>query len=71
VWDNVFEERILNIFEFAAGNLDSAAKEVAEMSIRIGMSYDPTPFSTRAQAVGLNHAGGKLDDVTVVLAHVV
>ena len=71
VWDNVFEERILNIFELAAGNLDSAAKEVAEISIRIGMSYEPTPFSTRAQAVGLNHAGGKLDDVTVVLAHVV
>lgn len=71
VWDNVFEERILKIFEHAGGNLDAAAKEVAETSIRIGMSNEPTPFCARAQEVGLQHAGGKLDDVTVVLAHVV
>ena len=53
VWDNIFAEQILEILEGSGGNLKSAAKQIAESSIRIGMSNEPTPFSMRALDAGL------------------
>lgn len=71
VWDNVFEERLLEILSEAAGDYEAAARKIAETAMRIGQSRSNTPFSTKAWSVGIQHSGGKLDDVTVVLAHVV
>ena len=53
VWDNMFEESLLEILEGSGGNFKSAAKQIAESSIRIGMSNEPTPFSMRALDAGL------------------
>mmetsp|Transcript_48048 Transcript_48048/g.75028 ORF Transcript_48048/g.75028 Transcript_48048/m.75028 type:complete len:158 (-) Transcript_48048:69-542(-) len=70
VWDNMFEDEIKNMVE----EIDvpqEVANRLAEKAIRIGRSEgQPTPFSMRAEEQGLFHPGGKLDDVTVVVAYV-
>lgn len=52
VWDNLFEEELLEILEGCGGNLKSASRQIAESSIRTGMSNQPTPFSMRALDAG-------------------
>lgn len=72
MWDNVYEDDMVKII---SANAHKSSREIAEelgtLSHKHG--HDPTylsPFAANAAAQGLRFAGGKLDDVTVVVSRV-
>ncbi|KAI9331238.1 phosphatase 2C-like domain-containing protein [Zopfochytrium polystomum] len=75
IFDNVFDDEILEIVDItggAAGESRVHPKELAEALLRRAkeVASDPmnpnSPFQTRAVQEGLYYQGGKLDDVTVL-----
>jgi len=64
LYDNVFYDTICEVAEQALhkGGVWKASQQLVDMAFRNAQGSDPTP---------VKHRGGRLDDVTVVLAHVV
>jgi protein phosphatase PTC7 len=77
VFDNIFDQNLQvlvmkHLAHLRKGDVDALAAAIAAEALRIGeLQDDPkvtTPFSQEARAEGYEFAGGKLDDVAVVVA---
>jgi len=70
-WDNLFDEKILQLITTwrneKGGQADKLAKLLAEEAERVSRSQARTPFQVAAASAGLKFAGGKEDDITVVV----
>jgi len=70
-FDNVWRERILEVVSAMHG---APPGEIAEALVRIAyeksLSAEWVPFSQTALEAGLDHRGGKPDDITVIVARV-
>ncbi|KAH0986537.1 hypothetical protein GBA52_013714 [Prunus armeniaca] len=54
------------------GVADGVTSTIATLALYNSLDKDNiSPFQMEAQKAGLEHAGGKIDDITVVVAHVV
>lgn len=71
VWDNVYEEDIMRLVIEGRRSPRKIAGHISRLSQRQGRdgSY-MSPFAFSASQQGLSYTGGKLDDVTVVVARV-
>ena len=74
LFDNLFLDQIVELlYNYQVSNGSKArliaekAEKVARMKFYEGMV---TPFSAAAAEHGLEHKGGKVDDITVVIVHV-
>lgn len=82
VWDNIFEDRILDVVARAFPNasairrkvdvhdtVEQMAAEIASEALRSSNSeVEDTPFAIEAREHGVVFRGGKRDDITVVIA---
>jgi len=76
VIDNVFETEMASLVqdrlsEFSRGNCSDALRKLAQRIARAAHNHGKddmfmSPFAVGARANGINHFGGKLDDVAVV-----
>ncbi|XP_043694092.1 probable protein phosphatase 2C 55 [Telopea speciosissima] len=76
LFDNLFEENIIEIVKEVTGCIGIYPYRVAQMiaeSAKISSEYNflPTPFSLEAEMAGYLHSGGKIDDITVLVAFVI
>lgn len=70
VTDNLFDEELLGSVEMG-GSHQEMAQHIAESASRRAKSRGATtPFSKTANTHGFQHVGGKLDDITVIVAFV-
>jgi len=74
VWDNVFDDELIQAIEEETnngGSTESMARTISKISHLHGrdVKYD-SPFALNALKQGLRYTGGKLDDVTVIVARV-
>ncbi len=71
VFDNVFNDQIVELLN-SCEDVGTIAHTVALAAHMVGTrSVGRTPFAMKARAVGYTFDGGKLDDVTVLVAEVV
>ncbi|XP_042477817.1 probable protein phosphatase 2C 80 [Macadamia integrifolia] len=76
LFDNLFDENIIQAVKEMTGYIGiypyGTAWAIAEMAKMISKDkYLVTPFSLGAEMAGYTHFGGKIDDITVVVAYVV
>ncbi|XP_043694093.1 probable protein phosphatase 2C 80 [Telopea speciosissima] len=76
LFDNLFEENIIEIVNKVTGSIGRypywVASMIAESAKIISKDkYLTTPFSLEAKMAGCRHSGGKIDDITVLVAFVV
>lgn len=70
VTDNLFDEELLSAVQ-SGGNQQEVAERIAQNASRQANSrVADTPFSKAVRAIGHQYSGGKLDDITVVVAFV-
>jgi len=70
LFDNLFEKQILEIVNENTSLTDMATK-LAKKAQEVGnTTYGRTPFQESAEKHGLSYRGGKLDDVTVIVAKI-
>jgi len=68
LWDNLFDETILELTQ-TSDNICTLAETIAAHTRHVSQSLVPTPFARAATAAGHPFAlGGKLDDVSVIVA---
>ncbi|KAF2072322.1 hypothetical protein CYY_006356 [Polysphondylium violaceum] len=68
VFDNLFDEEILEIGEKNYGEPQTIARAVAKRAFEVGCSTTTyTPFAKNAGNNGYIYNGGKLDDITVIV----
>ncbi|KAH8396360.1 hypothetical protein KR222_008969, partial [Zaprionus bogoriensis] len=76
VYDNVSEEMLLEVLGHACGIADPIKLQTYANSVALmarSLSFNPThdsPFSQNARRHNIDAAGGKPDDITVILASV-
>eukprot|EP00658_Telonema_sp_P-2_P024511 TRINITY_DN19853_c0_g1_i1.p1 TRINITY_DN19853_c0_g1~~TRINITY_DN19853_c0_g1_i1.p1 ORF type:complete len:308 (+),score=66.35 TRINITY_DN19853_c0_g1_i1:285-1208(+) len=71
VFDNIFTHKIVEIVS-QAEDVDDTATAIATEAFRMASSLTGlTPFAIKANAVGYTFDGGKLDDITVLVARIV
>ena len=71
LWDNVYDADILEILQGGASPTEMVER-LAKLAVRMGEKLTGnSPFSDRGLQHGLNYPGGKMDDVTVIIARVV
>jgi protein phosphatase PTC7 len=72
VFDNVFEDRILDMLQKVYRNhlsTQNAAEELASLATTLGADRTyKSPFAVAAAALGHRYLGGKQDDVTVLIS---
>ena len=71
VWDNVYEEDVVRLVvegRCQPRRISGLISKLSQRQARDGGYMSPFAFSARRQ--GLSYSGGKLDDVTVVVARV-
>jgi len=70
LFDNLFENQILEIVNENTSVTDMATK-LAKRAQEVGhTTAGPSPFQQGAKKYGYSYAGGKLDDITVIVAKV-
>ncbi|XP_061370944.1 probable protein phosphatase 2C 55 [Gastrolobium bilobum] len=53
-------------------NVQECAKEIAQVARCLSIcKLSGSPFEDACKKVGVNHKGGKIDDITVVVAHII
>lgn len=75
LWDNLFEEQVLDILHRVADedgwNAQGMARELVQEARRQSERDDyESPFCVEGRRHGYNRLGGKLDDITVIVAAV-
>lgn len=71
LFDNLFDEKIVKIVNKNAGSLEQLAQALLKKAFQYSIKKDyKSPFSVHAQSHGLDYAGGKNDDITVVVGRV-
>ncbi|CAI5514217.1 unnamed protein product [Closterium sp. Naga37s-1] len=74
LFDNLFLDTIVRVLCAALGEgkrPESVARKLVSMAHKAGESTtEPTPYAIAAKAAGVNHEGGRRDDVTVIVAYV-
>jgi len=71
VFDNIFTDRIVDIVN-SCEEVQNIAGEIASASHVAGLQHTGlTPFAMKAHSMGYSFDGGKLDDITVLIAEVV
>jgi protein phosphatase PTC7 len=76
LFDNVFDKEILRVLDTSltgrrdAESLHGAATKLAQTASTNAHSTQPTPFSVSAYEHGILHRGGKVDDITVLVARI-
>eukprot|EP01022_Parablepharisma_sp_SALTPOND_P028810 TRINITY_DN71794_c0_g1_i1.p2 TRINITY_DN71794_c0_g1~~TRINITY_DN71794_c0_g1_i1.p2 ORF type:complete len:235 (+),score=14.55 TRINITY_DN71794_c0_g1_i1:620-1324(+) len=78
LWDNLNKTQIIDIVQNSMEdgngikNLNKLAKELAQTAQKVALREDvETPFSQKAKKVGEIWPGGKLDDITIIVAQIV
>ncbi|XP_008226582.1 PREDICTED: probable protein phosphatase 2C 55 [Prunus mume] len=73
--DNMFPseiEDVLVAYRGSGRDCEELASAIANLALFNSLDkYSVSPFQMEAQKAGLEHAGGKIDDITVVVAQVV
>ncbi|ONI12319.1 hypothetical protein PRUPE_4G157000 [Prunus persica] len=73
--DNIFAseiEDVLVAYRGSGRDCDELASAIANLALFNSMDkYSVSPFQMEAEKAGLKHAGGKIDDITVVVAQIV
>ena len=70
LFDNLFEDQILNLL-FDDQMINEKAKYIADLAMEFAMSESAfTPFTKNALENNLYHKGGKLDDISVIVANI-
>jgi len=68
LWDNLFDEQVLEIAHHNSNNPTKLAKDIAWRASLIANDKTAiTPFVEAYKAIGGKRIGGKLDDITVVV----
>ncbi|GJP51296.1 hypothetical protein CLOM_g10461 [Closterium sp. NIES-68] len=74
LFDNLFLDTIVRVLCAAlqeGKRPESVARKLVSMAHKSGEStVEPTPYAIAAKAAGVNHEGGRRDDVTVIVAYV-
>lgn len=71
LWDNLETDEIVDIVREELVDLSRAAEKVAARAQEVGMRSDAeTPFAKKARKSGKKWRGGKLDDITVIVAKI-
>jgi len=71
-FDNVWHDNILKVLAEMHGEEPARiADRLVRLANLAAHAHDPTPFSESALRQGMNHPGGKVDDITVIVARVV
>lgn len=73
LWDNVEKEQVRNSVSqyvtLQTGRLSDLADSLAKLARKVAMDKKADcPFARKARQAGHNWSGGKLDDITVVVA---
>ncbi|XP_061358156.1 probable protein phosphatase 2C 55 [Gastrolobium bilobum] len=76
VFDNKYPFEIESILkdmteEGRLMDVQECAKVIASMAWRLSISKIGGPFADACKKVGVNHKGGKMDDITVLVAHII
>lgn len=71
VTDNLFDNELLTIVQSGGTESEMAQRIAQNASRRANSQTQETPFSKAVKALGHQYSGGKLDDITVVVAFVV
>ena len=66
LWDNLYDDEVLAVLAQSSGDLAAAAQELVRRASLVG--HDPSAFSPFAKHSAGRFMGGKLDDVTVIVA---
>ncbi|MEW5303793.1 MAG: hypothetical protein WDW36_006450 [Sanguina aurantia] len=74
LWDNCHEEEIIQVITYYRTRKESPDKAAQAMAHyarhRAADDKFPSPFALSAHAAGIRYMGGKMDDITVVVAYV-
>uniref|UniRef100_A0A7S4LJK5 Protein phosphatase n=1 Tax=Eutreptiella gymnastica TaxID=73025 RepID=A0A7S4LJK5_9EUGL len=72
VFDNLFQEQILDLFQKYQGDFSALGTHVAEAAFDMASNRtENTPYAIRCHTmIGVAHMGGKMDDITAVVARV-
>ncbi|KAL2609151.1 hypothetical protein R1flu_027724 [Riccia fluitans] len=74
LYDNLFEREILLILSKlvqSGSGPETLARELANAAHKVGATHDGlSPFAKEAQSEGYSYSGGKMDDITCVVAFV-
>ncbi|XP_061365112.1 probable protein phosphatase 2C 80 [Gastrolobium bilobum] len=73
LFDNLYIDTIEYILSWSDGILgvDDLAEHIADVALLFSLSKDSrTPFQDASEREGLNHVGGKKDDITVLVAQI-
>ena len=70
--DNVFDlEKAAAVSVFKGDNAQTVAEQLADLArINANLTEGDSPFAASARAVGKVWSGGKMDDITVIVAQV-